>query len=382
MVIVVDTLDKCDRERDTVAILGLLAFSAASREAQLLRVLLTSRPETRIRYRIADIPQESLDCLILHDVEPPVIDRDIYVYFADNLRRVGTAFLADSDWPGVKTLDELVKRVGGLFIWAATAHKFISQGEGCARGRLQDVLSGVNDALTPEKSLESIYLTVLEKAIGEKLREREQSEISATLQAVLSTIVVLAAQVDGRSLSDLAENSYDDLNKALSGLHSIFAIPNDIKQPIWLHHASFRDFIMDPSRCSDLRFSVDGKWQHKILAERCLCLMAKRLRRDICHARDPGMLATQIDQSEIERQLSPSLRYACCYWAHHVRQADDQVQVLRSVSDFLFEHLLYWLEALSLLRKLPEAVNVLRDLELRTVSNQLTDVPLIMLTYP
>jgi hypothetical protein len=42
---------------------------------------------------------------------------------------------------------------------------------------------------------------------------------------------------------------------------------------------------------------------------------------------------------------------------------------LGSISDFLYVHLLHWLEALSLLRKLPEAVHGLRDLELLTVSN-------------
>jgi hypothetical protein len=50
IVIVVDALDECDSERETAAILGLLARSAAAQESGWLRVLLTSRPETRIRY--------------------------------------------------------------------------------------------------------------------------------------------------------------------------------------------------------------------------------------------------------------------------------------------------------------------------------------------
>ncbi len=109
LVIVVDALDECDSERDAAAILGLLAFSAAARESQWLRVLLTSRPETRIRYGIQTIPQASLDRLVLHDIDPPLVDKDIAVYLTDNLRRVGDEFLNNSDWPGAEALDGLVK---------------------------------------------------------------------------------------------------------------------------------------------------------------------------------------------------------------------------------------------------------------------------------
>ncbi len=57
LVIVVDVLDECDSERETAALLGLLAFSATSETFPLLRVFLTSRPETPIRYGMQSIPK-------------------------------------------------------------------------------------------------------------------------------------------------------------------------------------------------------------------------------------------------------------------------------------------------------------------------------------
>jgi hypothetical protein len=144
VVVVVDALDECDSERDVGALLGLLALSATACESHLLRVLLTSRPETRIRYRIQTIPKASLDLHVLHDVDRHVIDRDISIYLGDTLRLVGDEFLRDSDWPRMEALDELVVRADGLFIWAATAYRYISQGGAFANDRLQELLRGVS----------------------------------------------------------------------------------------------------------------------------------------------------------------------------------------------------------------------------------------------
>jgi hypothetical protein len=112
IVIVVDALDECDDEKETGAVLGLLALGATGQQSWL-RVLLTSRPETPIRFGIRRIPSASLAHLVLHELDPPVVDRDIAAYFADNLRNVGTTFMLGSDWPGAETLQQLVKRAGG-----------------------------------------------------------------------------------------------------------------------------------------------------------------------------------------------------------------------------------------------------------------------------
>ncbi len=211
-------------------------------------------------------------------------------------------------------------------------------------------------------------MTVLNNVKGSNYSPHEQWELYNSLYAVLKTIVVLAAPVNQRSLSQLANISSDAVNKALIDLHSIVAIPADPAEPLRLHHASFRDYIMDLNRCSDPRFSVDGKWQQKVLAERCIHLMGEHLSKDICGVGAPGIHESQIDQGLIERQLSSPLQYACRYWVHHVWEADEQFLSFSGISDFLFVHLLHWLEALSLLRRAPEAVHMLRELEKLTVS--------------
>jgi hypothetical protein len=54
--------------------------------------------------------------------------------------------------------------------------------------------------------------------------------------------------------------------------------------------------------------------------------------------------------------VSPSLQYTCRYWAHHLSESGSECsEVLNAVSTFFSEHLLQWLEVLSLLEYLREA---------------------------
>ncbi len=214
-------------------------------------------------------------------------------------------------------------QASGLFIWAATAYQFICRGGPFADDRLHDVLNGVSDAATPEKSLDSIYLTVLGKVVDNCYRQNEQEELYAALYAVLATVTVSAIPVNRHSLSLLVQVRHDSVNKALPGLHSILVIPEDIRRPIRLHHASFRDFITDPRRCDNMRFSVNQLQQHKILAERCLGLLDEHLWKDTLDLRSPSVGLSTIDRSEVD-QTSFSYGSVCllfyCQWVCNVSQ--------------------------------------------------------------
>ncbi len=208
---------------------------------------------------------------------------------------------------------------------------------------------------------------VLTKAVSGNHREREKQKLCDALYNLLATLAVLAAPLDRRSLSHLAATSSDSVNRALHKLHSIVDVPDDEHEPLRLHHASFRDFIVDTSRCTDMRFAVNEKFQLKTLTERCLHLIVEHLRKDICDLKAPGVLLSNVDRRQIDRCLTPSLQYACCHWTHHVMQAHEHFADYNSIVDFLHAHLLHWLEVLSLLERLLEAVHALRSLELLTV---------------
>lgn len=85
-VIVIDTLDECDSENDIEVVLRLLPQVQTSNIVQL-RFLLTSRPELPIRLGfkgITDIYQD----LVLHEIDQPLIEHNISLYFEDQFRRL------------------------------------------------------------------------------------------------------------------------------------------------------------------------------------------------------------------------------------------------------------------------------------------------------
>lgn len=95
---------------------------------------------------------------------------------------------------------------------------------------------------------------------------------------------------------------------------------------------------------------------------KCLQIMSKNLKRDICSLRWPGTLIAEIDENQVEKCLPASLQYACRYWVNHFQQAIE-LSAPDYILRFLHEHFLHWLEVLSLMNRLTESVNLITTLE-------------------
>jgi hypothetical protein len=87
------------------------------------------------------------------------------------------------------------------------------------------------------------------------------------------------------------------------------------------------------------------------------------LRRDICGLHAPGTFANAVESSRIEQYLSPDLQYACCYWVQHLQRSEARLVDNCQIYKFLEKHFLYWLEALSLIRKMSEGVLMVKVLQ-------------------
>jgi hypothetical protein len=121
--------------------------------------------------------------------------------------------------------------------------------------------------MEPAKSLDRIYLTVLRRAVAAKYTKQQATEMVANLNSFLRTAAVLAAPLSRASIPSFSSITASALSKALHGLHSILDIPVNQYHPIQLRHATFWEFILNPGRCVDKRFFVDGKAYHKIVAD-------------------------------------------------------------------------------------------------------------------
>jgi NACHT domain-containing protein len=366
-ILVVDALDECEDKQDIQIILQLLAEAQSLNRVQL-RVLITSRPELSIRHSFNQIPMTTHRDYVLHSLSPSIIDHDITIYLEFNLQFLAQEHSLGNGWPGEETIKILVQRANGLFIWAATAYRLIREGgkRRFIRQRLSTILEASTSISGPEEQLNKIYLTVLKQSLPVTCSAMEREELLSILRTILGCVVVLLSPLSVLSLTRLLDLQREDVDDSLEGLHTILDIPKDESRPIRLHHPSFRDFLLNKDRCNDLSFFVDQKQAHQGIVSNCIQLMSASLTEDICGVTVTGFLVTDIDQDRINQCLSPEVQYACLYWIEHLQKSDIQLADNDQVHQFLQNHFLHWLEALSWMQMISEGI--LRIITLETMA--------------
>ncbi len=159
LVVVIDALDECNDAGEITFVLQLLSETSGLAVSRL-HIFLTSRPEIPIREGFQDIPATERRHLILHRIDPLIVDHDIRAYLEHNLGSIILKSSLHSGLPYDTILQELVDRAGGLFVWAATACRFIHEGELRAVQRLNVLLSRQVAAIgvDPQQKLDDISL--------------------------------------------------------------------------------------------------------------------------------------------------------------------------------------------------------------------------------
>ncbi|KYG41272.1 hypothetical protein M433DRAFT_159236 [Acidomyces richmondensis BFW] len=362
-VLVVDALDECDDHNNVQIILQCLA-GVQSLPGLKLRVLLTSRPEARIQYDFTQVRRAEYQDFVLHDIEPATVEQDISDFLRHRLGLIGQKFKLNPGWVDERAIAVLVANSGGLFIWAATACRFIEEDIRLAETRLSSLLrQECSSTLPPERKLDEIYTTVLANFARGEYEAGEVQKMYLLFRQVVGPIVILQDPLSVASLAELLEKDVATLRKTLNNLHSVLSVPEDDWKLIRPLHASFRDFLLDPTRCSDREYSINEGLIHRTIYERCLQIMSTHLRRDICNLQRPATSVDDLISEEVSRHIQPDVQYACRFWVYHFRRSDLETKRYDDVEFFLHQHLLQWLEALALLGRISDAVNMIRVLD-------------------
>ncbi|KAF2031674.1 platelet-activating factor acetylhydrolase IB subunit alpha, partial [Setomelanomma holmii] len=297
----------------------------------------------------------------------------------DTLQSIRQERYLRAGWPGAEIIMQLVQSASGLFFWAATACRFVRDGKRFAAKRLDTILStNSNTVAAPEEHLNEIYVTVLRSSLPAEYTDEEREEHCDMLRYVaFNSIVVLLSPLSARCLIALLDVAEEDVSQTLEDLHAILNIPEDLTQPLRVHHPSFRDFLLDKKRCGNDSFWVDERSTHEKLASRCLALMSapSGLRQDIRSLSKPGTLRSEIDEEIMASSLPPKLQYACRYWTSHLIQSKQHIVNGDTTHQFLQEHLLHWLEAMSFMRESSRCVHLLDSLQ-TLAGSILADAPL------
>jgi hypothetical protein len=347
--VVLDALDECHLENgrqggDAVPNLLEKFGSLGS-----IKFLITSRVEAPIRRMFDSLTSQ----VALHDIEKSIVQKDIHRYLDHSFAELARDRQLALPFPSASELDEVVRRAGSLFVYAATVAKWISQPEAQPLLRLREVLDKDEDEVPYQhKFLDDMYSEILMQAAKTSSNPRKHEY---ALKSVISTVVLLQEPVPASALAILAGEETRTA-ALLPPLSAVLLV--DESAPVRLFHPSFPEFILSEERCRDKRFLVMASEGHLCLATRCLEVMNKHLRENICDLKDPSLPNTEVRhvQQILARVAPAELRYACKHWHIHLRLAKAILSSLsKSLETFCTTHLLHWIELLSLLNELPTA---------------------------
>ncbi|KAL5639504.1 hypothetical protein ACGC1H_006218 [Rhizoctonia solani] len=338
LVIVVDALDECNDPHAVRVVLDILFRHAADLP---VKFFVTSRPEPAIRNSmmagIADC-NRSRSILYLHEIEKSLVQADIELYLKDELNHMLPAHCA--------SIEELAEQAGNLFIYAATAVRYIqAAGKAFGSKRLGTILDVNNTSRKSLSSIDTLYSTILAAAIHNSELEPEEQEL---IRVVLWTAICAYEPVLVKTLAALS--GFDETDLAISALQPLRSVlhVSEHNNFVTTLHASFPDFMFSQERSQE--FFCDRLSHDQFLARRCLELMKAQLRFNICKLESSFNLDDEIPdlKERITIYISQELFYACQFWVDHLNQVPPSELLLEMVHEFLSQRLLFWMEVLNL----------------------------------
>ncbi|KAE8328414.1 hypothetical protein BDV39DRAFT_203937 [Aspergillus sergii] len=369
VVLVIDALDECqDRDSGGAKIETILRKfgELKSLKALKVRVLITSRPSNEIQFQFRGLSAGTPDSYRDETLVKIPISRndnlktDIDRFFEHELITIRRRHGLKSDWPGEQKTRELVWKTDGLFIYAATTCLFLRKG--MVDTRLNTILHSDREESSPQQGLDELYLKILQAELMEGLTQTEKQIQRSMFRDIVGSIIVIQDAPSVTALGLILPTSYQagkELQKMLNRLGSVLHINQRSNDSVELLHLSFRDFLVDETRCGK-EFHIDENKAHQMLFSRCVDIMNSTLRRNICHLERVSTRSEEVPSARVEKHLPEHAQYACCHWVDHFRQSgiDDG----EPLSKFFKTHFTHWVEAMSWMGKLPEGILMLNDL--------------------
>ena len=235
-----------------------------------LKFLLLSRSEDWIKKAFRDGDPSSLRVFSLHDVAKSDVQHDIEVYLKSRLSEIGnrhpqwdsgwppeeelTTLLEisrgyskqNSRWPPEEELTTLITLSDGLFIYAATAVRYIGAPNIDSRFRLTRIVRPGRASVLQGNMIDSLYGMVMDQAF-DGLEDEERF----SRREVLASVVLFQTPLSMAGIASLLDIPIDQVKLDLSPFHSVLHIPSSNPGHVAIGHDSFREFLFDPARCGD-----------------------------------------------------------------------------------------------------------------------------------
>ncbi|KAG2350100.1 hypothetical protein BDR05DRAFT_955961, partial [Suillus weaverae] len=364
VLIVIDALDESGNATSRERILRLLAGDPNTSSPQLsqlpanFRVIVTSRPLEDIgdvMNTVSHIRHISMD-----EIPTESTDLDIQVYISAMLKNPRNTF-DDGHFK------RLAQKSDGLFEWARLACDYIKGTNKIGLGpmeRFDAVVTGSSE--TGTRLLDDMYKRILTDIIPEKERREAIPAFRSVMGQILASLEPLprAALAVIRQHFSSADGRYK-VDWVIGPLSSLLTGTTDLHTPIRPLHASFYDFLTDKSRSRD--FFVDRTLVQGDLAFASLRVMdsERGLRFNICSLENSYLPNSSVPELEkrVKDSISTELSYSCRFWGTHVKAMSFESSLAKEVEAFFDgERLLWWLEALALMKSLGGSVVTLSSI--------------------
>lgn len=394
LVIVIDALDEIEDNDGSQVLEGILK-AMSSPDMDGVKFLVTSRPEPRIREVCGDLlnmytvsrPEphygeecggfQSIRASRLEEISPQESIKDILKSIKASL----PTLVPDHG----RKLEELSLLSGGLYIYAATAVRFICAPQASGRlsllqqrNRLDAILSGQNTL--PLQGRETLLLDLLYKQILEEVFVNDGEDTVTFRRRVLYTIICTQQPLSTASLAALiarmdtppTEVDLEATETAIGALHSVLYVSvND--RLVYTYHKSFPDFLSDVDRAGkEFAYSSDV-WNLNV-GQSCLAVIIDSLQFNIMNWPSSYLNWYEMDYpQDFSKSLLgnvPALIYAITAWVTHFQVLlipyDSERRDIANlyVKTFLeSKTFLLWLEALEGFRVFLDYVSCMRSLQ-------------------
>jgi NACHT domain len=341
--LIIDALDECKTNLDQL--LELISRTAST--STRVKWIVSSRNEPNIEARLRlDYTQPRLSL----ELNEEHVSRAVQAFIdfrVSKLRRIED----DGELQEI-VRGQIYAKANGTFLWAALVLKELEPVESW------DVLDVLQD-MPPE--LEPLYDRMLRQV------EQLQRKDPEFCRLVLSTITLAYRPLhllEVGALSNLPRQISSNLEKVVKVVNKCGSFLTVRENRTYFIHQSAKDFLLE--RAFDRVFPSGKADVIYTMFSRSLEIMSKTLRRDIYGLRAPGLPIKMVEP--LVPDPLAAAQYSCLYWVDHLlgcNRAHATIDLIDSgsVHQFFRTSYMFWLEALSLIKSLPDGIVMMIKLE-------------------
>ncbi|KIM20492.1 hypothetical protein M408DRAFT_81909, partial [Serendipita vermifera MAFF 305830] len=343
-VVIMDALDECgglDGQRSEHRRSFLRTLKDWSRLPHKFKLFVTSRDESDIGRLFSTISHHVVEVLTGESVEAQS-SGDIEKFLRFRFQEISAAYPKSlrPDWPGSPMIQKLTEKSQGLFIWVKVITNFAGSGD--PEEQLSRILCGGGAG-----DMSTLYSFILNSFFP-----NPSSALIASFRLILGAVILAKIPLSVPSLINLLSLKPTTMEHICNGLHAVM----DSQDTLRIQHQSFVDFLIDPSKCPSA-FLIDPKRENQSLTTACLRTMEDGLQFNICDLETSYLRNSDVPNlaARVKERIPPELAYSCFFWASHLKDTPFGSEEVRYLEDFMNKQFLYWLEALSLTKRVNTA---------------------------